>query len=126
MRNKDLQLLSEAYAKIYTENHGHIIRLMDELPDGSNAMTAIFHFKEYISGQNTHMYGVQSSGKINVLNLPSLVGEIEEAKKIAEQQGELDVASDFEDLLKELEKIENKYQYIFDQEDTEDQTQSQI
>lgn len=117
MRNKDLQLLSEAYAKIFLENHGLIIRLMEELPDGSNAMSAVFHFREYHGGQNSHMYGVQSSGRINVLDLPSLVGEVKDAKKLAEQNGELEVASDFEDLLKELDKIENKYQHLFDQED---------
>ena len=119
MRNKDLRLLSEAYAKIYTESHGHMIRLMEELPDGSNAMAAVFHFREYHGGQNSHMYGVQSSGRINVLNLPSLVGEVKKAKEDAKQQGELEVSSDFEDLLKELEKIENKYKHIFDENESE-------
>jgi hypothetical protein len=116
MRNKDLQLLSEAYAKIFVENHGMIIKLMDELPDGSNAMSAVFHFKDYHGGQNSPMYGVMSSGRINILDLSSLASEVEDAKRTAEQNGELEAASDFEDLLKELSKIENKYQHILDQD----------
>ena len=126
MRNKDLRFLSEAYEKIYTENHGKLIHLMEELPDGSNAMSAVFHFKNYYGGQNTEMYKIMSTGRINILDILNLRKEVEEAKNIASQNGELEDADDFDHLLKELSKIENKYQYIFDQEDTEDQTQSQI
>jgi hypothetical protein len=95
--------------KLVSEEHSTLIKLMDELPDGSNAASAIFHFKDYYDGQWSAMYKVMSSGRIRVDDLYELSSEISEAKQIAEKNGDLEVADDFEQLLKELDRIQQKY-----------------
>lgn len=95
--------------KLVSENHSALIKLMDELPDGSNAASALFHFKDYYDGQWSAMYKVMSSGRIRIDDLDTLQREVVEAKNLAEKNGDLEVADDFEQLLKELSKLEAKY-----------------
>jgi hypothetical protein len=95
--------------KLVSEQHSPLIKLMDELPDGSHAAAAVFHFMDYGGDGHPIMYKVVSSGRLSIEELDGLYSEVLNAKKIAEKQGLAEDADDFEQLLKELDRIQQKY-----------------
>jgi hypothetical protein len=98
--------------KVVKENihHPNVIDLTELLPDGSNALAALFDLKHYHGGQSSHIYGVTSSGKIAVEDISSLRGEVKKAIQIASKSGEIEHEESFKDLYKELGKIEQRFE----------------
>jgi len=91
--------------------HGsHIIDLVELLPDGSEAQSALFDLKHYHGGQRSHIYGVTSSGKISVEDIPSLRSEVKTAIEIANRSGEIEHEESFKSLYRELTKIEKRFE----------------
>jgi hypothetical protein len=89
-----------------------IIDLTELLPDGSSALAALFDFEHYHGGQNSHMYGVRSSGKIDVNDIPALKSEVLKATKIASQSDEIEHQENFKALYKELTKLEKRFENV--------------
>lgn len=91
--------------------HGsNVINLVELLPDGSDAQSALFDLKHYHGGQRSHIYGVTSSGKIAVEDIPSLRSEVKTAIQIANKSGEIEHEESFKALYKELAKIEKRFE----------------
>lgn len=86
-----------------------IIDLTEYLPDGSSALAALFDFEQYHGGQYSHMYGVRSSGKIAVEDIPSLKSEVSKAIKIANDSNEIEHEENFKALYKELTRLEKRF-----------------
>jgi len=91
--------------------HGsNVINLVELLPDGSDAQAALFDLTHYHGGQRSHIYGVTSSGKIAVEDIPSLRSEVKTAIQIANKSGEIEHEESFKALYKELAKIEKRFE----------------
>ena len=86
-----------------------IIDLTEFLPDGSSALAALFDFEHYHGGQYSHMYGVRSSGKIAIENIPALKLEVSKAIKIANDSNEIEHEENFKALYKELSRLEKRF-----------------
>jgi hypothetical protein len=96
-----------------------LIKLMDYLPDGSSAQSGLFDFKDYHGGQTSHMYGVRSSGMIEISDIPNLKSEVQKAIRIASKHGEVEHEGNFKELYKELDKLTNRFKDIIESEDEE-------
>ena len=89
-----------------------IIDLTELLPDGSSALAALFDFEHYHGGQHSHMYGVRSSGKISIDDIPALKSEVLKAIKIASESDEVEHQENFKSLYKELTKLEKRFENV--------------
>ena len=96
-----------------------LIKLMDYLPDGSSAQSGLFDFEHYHGGQSSHMYGVRSSGMIEISDIPNLKSEVQKAIRIASKHGEVEHEENFKELYKELDKLTKRFEDIIESEDEE-------
>jgi hypothetical protein len=55
------------------------------------------------------MYGVRSSGKIAIENIPALKLEVSKAIKIANDSNEIEHEENFKALYKELSRLEKRF-----------------
>jgi hypothetical protein len=105
--------------KVVKEEFGssRIIDLTELLPDGSSALAALFDFEHYHGGQHSHMYGVRSSGKISIDDIPALKSEVLKAIKIASESDEIEHQENFKSLYKELTKLEKRFENVLGSEE---------
>jgi hypothetical protein len=105
--------------KVVKEEFGssRIIDLTELLPDGSSALAALFDFEYYHGGQHSHMYGVRSSGKISIDDIPALKSEVLKAIKIASESDEIEHQENFKSLYKELTKLEKRFENVLGSEE---------
>lgn len=94
-----------------------VVDLTELLPDGSSALAALFDFEHYHGGQYSHMYGVRSSGKIAIDDIPALKPEVLKAIKIASESDEIEHQENFKALYKELTKLEKRFENVLGSEE---------